>query len=212
MFTKEERGRYFSILADGKMHETVPQSTDGAVLREYETSDGQKGSKWELVYTKIEATITNVRIVPGDYGDQLQVTFTDGDNRVILSQNTSSSFGEEVMKKLPNVDFAKKVSMRPFAFHDEKNTEKIIRGIQVFQDKTKINNFFWDAEKKVELNGFPKPEGDTKTYKTDDWKIHFLKTRKFLVEYMQANICSKFKTEDKSIEYPEGPNPDSIPF
>ena len=39
------KGRFISILADGKFHETVKEGTEGAVEREYETSDGKTGKK-----------------------------------------------------------------------------------------------------------------------------------------------------------------------
>ena len=33
----------------------------------------------------------------------------------------------------------------------------------------KISNYFRDAEKKENINGYPSPEGDTDDYSKDDW-------------------------------------------
>ena len=60
MLQKKEDKTYASILADGKIHITVPEGTPEASLRTYETSDGKSGSKWELVYTSIIGKITKV--------------------------------------------------------------------------------------------------------------------------------------------------------
>ncbi len=196
MLTPIKSGRYISILADGRLHETVLQNTEGAVLREYETSDGKKGSKWERVFGAIKARITGIKFQDGDYGESIQITFDDGENKVILSQLCASSFGEDILKKLPAIDFSKEVSLRPYAFEGE--DEKMVRGVEVKQNGEKVTNYFWDAEKKEPLNGFPAFDGNKSD--KDDWKIHFLKARKFLVNYAKENIVPKFSSV---VEYPE---------
>lgn len=234
MLTKVDKARYISILADGKFHETVPEGTPDAVKREYETSDKQKGTKWELLYTKIEAMITDVRFRDGDYGLSLNIRFKDEENNeVVVSVNTASNFGEDLMKKLPNVDFTKKVKLIPFAFEDER--KRSVRGVNVIQldeagKEVKLRNYFSVPLKKGEepgdrereyLHGFPAPEGDTEKYTKDHWKIWFTKVRLFLVEYTEKNIVAKFfgevgqnqQVDRSAIEYPkEEINPDDIPF
>lgn len=209
-------GRYISILADGKFHETTTEGTEGAVLREYETSAGNKGSKWELVYSKIDATITNIQFHEGEFGEQIQLTFTDGDNEVILSQGVATPFGEDIMKKLPGVDFSAKLTFQPFAFLDDKG--KNVRGVSIYQNGDKLTNHFWDAEKKETLHDFPsvsKEEADT--YDTDSWKVHFILARKFLVAYTKENIVSKFAADAPEIIRPSDEDEQralaaSIPF
>ncbi len=190
ILTTEKTGRFITILADGKLHETVNKDADGAVLREYETSDGKKGEKYELVYTKLEGFITDVGFHTGDFGEQVQITFTDGDNEVILSQGVASNFGEDLLKKLPNVAFSEKVTVSPYAFENEQ--AKPVRGVTLYQKGEKLFNYFWDFEGKKEKNGYPAPDGDTKEYDADLWKIHFIKARKFLVNYTKENIVPKF--------------------
>lgn len=215
MLTKPETNRYITILSDGRFHETVPEGTEGAIKREYETSDGKKGTKFEVVYEKLEAKITYVDFQDGNYGEQIKITFAEGDNDLTLSQGVATNFGEDLLKKLPGVDFSKKVSVNPYAFADEK-TGKMKKGVTLYQDGKKISNFFYNEVDKKAQNGFPVPEGDTKKYKSDDWKLFYLQARKFLVGYAKTNIVPKFKgTEEKSdpVDYPaEDINPEDIPF
>jgi len=229
MLTPEDKTRYVTILADGKFHETVDEGTPDAVPREYETSDGKKGKKWELLYTKIEAMVTDVRFRDGDYGKSLNIRFKDEDgNEVVVSINTATNFGEDVMKKLPHVDFTKKLKLIPFSFEDDRG--RSVRGVNVIQmgadgKEVKFKNFFStekeEGKEREYLHGFPAPQGDTEKYTKDHWKIWFTQVRLFLVEYTEQNIVSKFFGEigqnqmvDRSkIEYPkEEINPDDIPF
>ncbi len=191
--------RFISILADGKFHETVDKNTEGAVEREYETSDKKTGSKWELVYKDVSnVLITNVQFHTGDFGENLQLTLTEGDNEVVLSVSTASRFGENLLRKLPALDFSKVVAIKPYSFLDEK--EKMVQGVNFYQNGDKVMSFFQDEDKK-NLHGFPSPEGDTTSFDNDDWKIYFLQVRKFLVNYAKENIASKF-SQEKTVSVP----------
>jgi len=166
MLTPIKSGRYISIKADGKLHETVSKETEGAILREYKLKDGTEGSKWELLYKSIDATITNIQFDDtGDFGENLQITLSDGENEVILSESVATNFGTDIMKKLPNVDFSKEVGIQPYAF--EGNNGKLVKGVSIWQKldtgSDKIPNFFWDDEKKEALHGFQLPLRSTRT-------------------------------------------------
>lgn len=213
MLTKATSGRYISILSDGMFHETVPQGTEGAELRKYKLKDGTTGEKWEIKYAKIDARITNVSFRDGDYGEQILVTFSDDQYDVTLAQGVASPFGEDLLKKLPNVDFSEKLTVIPYAFEDDKGKQK--RGITIYQGSKKLFNYFYDPVKNTPRNGYPGPEGDTETYNSDDWKMYYMKARKFLVGYAKENIVPKFadKQEKETIDYPEEEiNPADVPF
>jgi hypothetical protein len=189
MLTKETTGRFLSILnSDGNFHETVTKDTKGAVLREYETSDGKKGEKWEQVYTKAEGHIVNMSFRDGDFGEQVMITVNDGTDEFTIAQGVSTSFGEDILKKLPSLDLSKSVTFAPYSFNDDKG--RSVKGVTLYQDGEKVKNAFWDGEKTT--LGFPEPEGDTKNYDKDDWKIHFLKVRKFVVNYAKDNVLPNF--------------------
>ena len=195
-------GRFISILSDGRFHETVNKSTEGAMLREYELKDGTKGEKWELAYAKLEGKIKNIQFRDGDYGEQVLITFTDGEKDITVAQGVSTNFGEDILKKLPSLKLEKEMTVAPYAFTDDTNKER--RGVTFYQDGEKVPSFFWDGEKSC--NGYPTPDGDIKEYKSDDWKLFYLQARKFLTGYIKTNLLPQFEgVEEKKIEYPENP-------
>lgn len=208
LIADKKGGRFISVLSDGKFHEKTSEETEGAVLREYELRDGTKGSKWELVYQKVEnVLITKVEFEDGDYGKNILVTLSDGDNEVVWAQGTKTNFGEDLMKKLPAVDFAEKVTIQPYSFPSEK-TGKPVRGVNIYQKNDKVLSHFWDGEKPV--NGLPEVDKEAaKNFDSDDWISHFTIVRKFLVSYTEEHVRPKFegraevtssKEEDESLE------------
>ena len=208
-------GRFISILSDGLFHESVNPNTEGAILREYELKDGTKGSKHELLYKDIEGEVVNVQFRDGDYGEQVQITVRDNDEDITISQGVGTNFGEDLLKKLPNIQFEKRAKFAPYAFTDDSEKER--RGVTIYQDGEKVSSHFWDGEKNV--NGYPTPEGDTSTYKSDDWKLFYLQARKFLVNFNKETVVPKFDgyapsiKSSEAIEYPENDlKPEDIGF
>ncbi len=187
---------YASVLADGKIHVTVPEGTEGAVVRKYKTSDDKEGSKTEFVYGELIGKITKVGFYEGDYGRQLQVTVEDGKEKpVVLSLSTSSNYGEDIMKKLINVDLEKFVKIVPYSFVDEKKKSK--KGITIWQKNAegkseKVKNYFWDEESEKYVKGYPEPKKSKKPLSKDQWKLYFGEVREFLVE----KITEHFKIEE----------------
>lgn len=205
MLTPVNNERYISVKADGRFHEKVPEGTEGAVLREYTVKkDGveTKGQKWELLYREVSGVhITNIRFEDGDYGENILLTLSDGEQEVTWSESTGSNFGSDLMQKLPNIDLSQKVSFKPYAFEDEHGKDK--RGVTIAQSD-KITNFFYDGEKNV--HGFPVWPKELEKMTKDDWKMYFLQVKMFLTDYTKENIVPKFaegieKTET-SYEYP----------
>jgi hypothetical protein len=200
----KDQKTYLRILnSDGSIRTTVPEGTQGAVARAWEAPDGSKGTKHELVFSRLSGLITDIKFIDGDYGQNLVLEFTNDGNSVYLSLGVSSPFAEDVMKKLPNVDLKQEVTLAPYAFEDERGKSK--KGVTLYQGGTepenKIANFFqeWDKEKKefIYKNNYPKPKGDTKAYTKSHWQQYFLSCRIFLVEYTQQNILTQFEGVEK---------------
>ena len=218
MFVKEKKGRYITILSDGKFHESVQNGTTDAVLREYETSDGKTGSKWELVYAKIIANIVDVRFKDGDYGEQLIIGVEGDEGTASIQVNAESPFGESIMKLLPNVQFDKPVDFSPYAFPSDKDPDKKIRGISFFQDGFNVENYFYDG--KENKNDFPNPPKPRDEMTTKLWKIYFMEASEFLINYTKENICPKFSEQgmkdlhhNKALDNAlENSDPNEIPF
>lgn len=190
----QERKTYLNV--QGKVEENnvcfrqvVPEGTPGAKLRKYETSDGTKGEKWELWFKEVGGRITNVYFFDGDYGKNLIITLDAGlEEPVKLSLGTSTKYGEDLLKKLPNIDFNKDVVLSPYGFESEGKT---LQGITVTQDNVKVTGAYYDPEKKKNLLDMPEP-ADIKD--KEDWKIYFLQAHKHMINYTEENICPQFTT------------------
>lgn len=208
MLTPVNNNRYISIKSDGRFHEKVNEGTEGAVLRKYELKDGTEGQKWELLYKDISNVyIKNVAFEDSDFGENVLVTLGDDEYEVVWAENTASNFGTDFLKKLPNIDFSKPVSIKPYAFEDENGKDK--RGVGVYQSD-KITDFFFDSETKTKLHGFPEwPKEDYKDMSKDDWKMYFLQVKMFLTDYTKKNIIPLFVAGveiDTTYKYPENDN------
>ena len=159
--TKETKKIIGVLGSTGDFRMSVPEGTEGAVRREYESSTGEKGVKHELVFKSISGMITDVDFFDGDYGKNLLITFSfgEGEEPVTVSLGCNTPFGEDVLKKLPNINFKEAVVFSPYAFENENG--KPVKGISITQGDTKIKGAFYDAENKKSLLDYPSPEGKT---------------------------------------------------
>lgn len=189
LVNKSSNDKFLSILSDGTIRLSVPEGTEGAVRREYETSDGKTGVKHELVYTELSGMLTDVKFFEGDFGKLIQLTIEDvGEDPVVLSIGTASNFGEDLMKKLPGVDIEKPIVISPYSFEDEKGKKR--KGVTLSQDGNKLENYYYDKEAKKNTHGYPELK-ITKKMSKDDWKMYFLKVRIFLID----EVSKKFGLE-----------------
>lgn len=198
--TRDNR-KYVTVLGDGTIRLSVTEETEGAVKREYETSDKKTGVKFELIFSELSGKITGLNFQDGDYGKNIQIEVTDGEP-IVLSLNTASNFGEDFLKKLPNIDLTKDVILRPYSFEDDNG--KLRKGITVLQAGGKIQSYFYDVEGKKNVNGYPTPDPKkVKSFDTDDWKVYFIEARKFLIAYAENNIPLIKETEARKVAQPK---------
>jgi len=189
----KEQKTYINI--QGKVEEnnvcfrkTVAEGTPGAKLRKYETSDGKTGEKWELWFKEVGGTITNVHFFEGDYGKNLIITLDAGlDEPVELSLGVGTRYGEDVLKKLPNIDFNKQVILTPYGFESDGKT---LQGVSIVQNDTKVQGAFYNPETKENLLGMPEP-GDIDD--KEDWKIYFMQARKHMIAHVEKEILPQFE-------------------
>ena len=182
-------GTYASILADGSISVKCEPNTPGAKMREYEDSQTHETKiKWEKVYTELSGLITKINFMDGDFGKVLHMRVVDGADVVDLGFSTNSNFGEDLMKKLPNVDFNQPIIIKPYSF-DDKVTKKNKKGVSLIQGDRKITSYFSEMVngKAVSINDIPVPEAG-KNYDKDDWKVYFITVRKFLVNFIEENV------------------------
>lgn len=200
---KRDTKKYLGILSDGSIRMAVPEGTEGAVKRTYERSDKTSSYKWELVYDSLTGYITNVEFYEGDYGKVMHV-YVEDNEEFVLTMGVESSFCEDLMRKLPNVDFNKQVKLVPYSFTDER--DKARRGITVYQGDQKLNNYFYNADTKEYLNGMPVPQGDKEQFEKDDWKMYYMTVRKFLITHTLENIVPKISSAVREKPASEGQN------
>lgn len=203
---QEPQGTFFTVLGStGNFHQKVDEGTPGAKYREYETSDGNKGGKWELTARSIEGEIEMVSFYDGDFGTNILIYFTleegeEEQDRMIVSLATSTPFGEQFMEKLPHINKGDVVKLTPYSFEDENGKSR--RGITIVLNgsQEKLDSFYqaYDAENKKWLSkeGFPTPEGDTSKFKSDDWKLYFLQKKKYLMAEVQNHVLFQEEMKD----------------
>ena len=177
---KKSDKTFLTILADGKFHEQVEEGREGAVAREYEDENDEKKVKYELVHDSVKGIITSVSVVEGFKG--LKNLNIEIDSEVI-STGVKGQYGEDLLKKLPALDFSKEVTLTPYSFIP-KGEDTVKKGLTIYQDGIKVESFYWDKETKTEKNGVP-TVGDSSAFDSDDWTNHFNVVRKFMIKEIE---------------------------
>lgn len=214
---KKDRGVTLTVLADGKFHQNVDEKTENAVRREYETSDGKKGVKFELVADAVSGVISNIDIYEGDYGKQLQVNIGEGKELVTMFLSANSAFGEDFMKKLPNIKEGEHLRFAPYSFDDEAGKKR--KGLTIYRSPDdKLADFYHkkEGDKVLAINGYPEIPTEAKDWDSEDWKLFFGTARKYLLEQVKKHTLYGKKKSDFDglpVAYPtEDINPSKIPF
>lgn len=189
-----ENNQYYTIIG-GTFRIQVSKDDPSAVRRDWTSADGSSsGTKYERIVSALVGYIEDIQFRDGEYGMQVYIMLdenADG-SKPVIALSTASREGEDFLKKLPNINLLKEVRLRPFNFEGDRGDE--VRGMEVTQQDgegkytVKATNYFRDAEKKENVNGYPNPEGDTDEYSKDDWKLYFLQARKFLVNYTKESM------------------------
>jgi len=178
-----DQKEYVIILAsDGSFRLPAKEGQEGAVKRDYETSDGKTGTKWEVVANALSGVITDIEFVEATFGRLLQITIKDDQGNLTISVGTNNNFATDFMKKLPNMDLTQEYRLAPYSFVDDKS--KVRKGISITEgleksDK-KVENYYYDG--KTNINGFPEPKGDVEKFTKNKWKSYFGEVEDFLVE------------------------------
>jgi len=191
---------YWNVLADGKFHQTVEEGTEGAVIRHYEDKETKEDKiKHELVAGSLSGIITKVELDDtGAYGEVIRVEL-DGEGMACFP--CSGNFGEDIMKKLPNINKDKEVKFTPYSFADKIKKDsngkpKLIKGVTVEQDGIKLLSAYWDGEKII--GGIPVPKGDTTKFSKDKWKMYFTEVRIFLIDQLEEKgLATRYVKEEK---------------
>jgi len=172
----DSKYKYLSIVA-GNLAQKVSKDTEGAKLRKWE-KDGKKYSKWELLYSNVTGKIQGLKFKDTEFGEVCEINLGD----VILTLNTSHRYFQDFACKVMSADLKKEITLHPYDFETDEG--KRMMGISVQQDGEKLENFFYDGEKKV--HGFPEVGEEKKNkLKKNYWKGYIAEVTAFLTEQLE---------------------------
>lgn len=173
----------YLTIAQGRMVEKSTEDNPEAVKREYTTKDGKTGVKYEIQHANLTGHIIGLDFRDTEFGEQFVITITAGGEQAKLSMPTDSNYFTDFAKRLPGIDLDREVTLNPYEL--EKDNGKTAKGISVKQGNEKIMNAYWDGKKAT--NGMPSvSKKDAKEYDSDDWKMYFMKVKKFLKTEVQG--------------------------
>ncbi len=185
-----EQKSFLSIGANGVgktyLLQSVPENTVNAVRRDWEVG-GDKGTKYELCYEDVSGMITDIKIEDGKYGTSLNIEI-DGD--LIVTTKADGKFGGSLMRTLPNVDLTKPVKLIPFSYIPKGKTKEST-GVWIRQGENfdiRIDDNFYDFEKKESKNGMPTSDFDWATAPDKTKKRFWMDVDDFLQEYTTKNV------------------------
>lgn len=184
LLEREDKGRLLYVLADGLLREQVDETTEGAKLRVVKDDDGNvKAEKWELTYPGVKGFITGVTTYDGDYGTNINIAIKDTDDEeFVLSLKANSKYGEDFLHKLPSVNFAEAIVIKPYNFESD---GKKMTGVSMMQGDTKLTNAYnWknEAGEWESTDGYPQVDEKKKPKNSDQWMVFFTQRREWVIE------------------------------
>lgn len=202
---KRAQVKFAKILVDGKFHIECDENEEGATKRTVEAKTPGEVDKHytEQLFDELAGNITSIEIKDGDYG---RVLYISVDNEIVITAGVSGSFGQDLLKKIPNIEINKEVVFTPYSF-TAKDTGKSIKGVTIMQEGNKLSSFFQEGTGKdtKNLHGYPevakskKPNPSEKTAWKKFWNKYFEEVEDFLVAYISKNHIIKY-TEDSQEE------------
>ena len=194
--------RFIKVVSTGGFAEKVPEGTEGAVRREWTVPSrggepAKSGVVFEKLYKGISGYITRASINDSEFGTSLLVNVASDGDEVTVTMSLDSEFGQDFLKKAPNIDPSEPVSLNAWNLEDEAG--KTRRGLSIKQNGEKIVDAYtsYDAETKTRTynNGYPEPPKGVMT--SDKWKLYFMNTRVWLRDYTEENsVLDKFSGSD----------------
>lgn len=167
-------------IVGGNLAQTVDKDTPNAKLREYELSNGDKGSKWELNYMNWTGKVQRIEFKDNEYGTTCNIDLGDA----VLTLNTDSRYFSDLATKLCGADLKQEITFHPFDIEIEGGKRK--RGVSVQQNGEKLKNYFYNYETKESLYGFPTVDKEQQAkLKKNYWKVYFAEVTAFLVEKLE---------------------------
>ena len=151
LIEKEEQGNVLFLgIVDGKFTQKVKQGTPGATYRLYVGATGTEYHIYEIIYKNLTGFIINMKVIDGKYGQQLMVEIENNGEKAKLYINVATGYFSAFVKRLPNVDLTQEVVLNPYSF--TANNGSNLKGITIYQEGSKLNNYYYDPIKKKHIN------------------------------------------------------------
>lgn len=184
--TKKQNKTFLSINANGKIAQSVPAGTKGALTR---TLDNGREIH-QVEHDGIEGRITGMYFKEHpEYGKSLNVII---DDEFALQLKCGSRYYYSFVKALPNVDFSREVQLSPWRKEIDGKVKAALYINQGGKESVK-----WHFSKE-DQKGMP----DMKLIKVkgkDTWDDTEL--QEFFERYLQDNIFPKFQQDDTAPAY-----------
>ena len=140
-----------------------PETGGKMELHEKEIQEGKnKGNiVYYVLYNEIEGHITSIKLEDTDYGEHINLVLDAGLDKFNISFKADSTYGEQFIGKIQNVDLSKEVVLSPWKMEAEewkkftkdynfKGSSKV--GLTVYQDDEKIESIYGKKDDgKIEL-------------------------------------------------------------
>lgn len=202
---------FLSIKA-GNLVQSAEEGQEKAVARAWKDKEGNEGVSYEILHKDLTAFITDISVKQGKFGEDLEIFLEKDGSKAKLTIKVDSRYFADFAKKAPSLDFSKEVTINAFDFKPE-GRDKNITGVSLKQGGESIKNAYWDGKKNVK--GYPVMEEENPD--SDDWKLHFLKERKYLKKKLSLIEIPKINTDSVTVKKETStPQPkeagDDLPF
>lgn len=233
--TKKDTNKVFLKIIEGTLKQSVKEGTLGAEARSWQAG-GKSGVAHEITFPAAFGKITNVSFFDGEYEGKkfktLNITLDENEDgkTPVIGVGVTTKYAQDIMKKLPNVNFEEEVRIRPYSYVPE-GEEKNVVGVEITQrdkegkftkkcDNYFIKNVFKDGQERwLPTNGYPERNKPWSEQTEAEREIYKITAKSFLIEHTEK-IAAKFKPQDafeKAFPTQQATetneiNPDDIPF
>lgn len=127
---------YLKIM-NGKIVQTVTADIEGAVKR----TNKMGAEVHEMLYTALEMKITNIAVITGKFGKELEVKGNADGQNFVIQTSASGGYAYGFFTRMPNLDFNKVTEIRTYMIEDKENKGKFNHVIVLYQQKEEGGKF-----------------------------------------------------------------------
>lgn len=207
-FRNKAKTTYVNVIG-GKFRIRAEKNAQGSLKRIVTDREGKPiGEKWEYVYDELVCFIKDISAYDGKFGRETHVICDTHAGEVKLQLSQGSKYASDFLKRVPNVDFSKKVVLSPFDFDNDKGNK--VQGILIYQDGKKILSYYKDEDGN-NINGIPTLSAEQYEEKKGSktfWKYWFGEEYEFLLKEATKLNCDVPRKENPLSNKVEKPTVD----